>query len=103
LRREGRDGFDWDVLHVKGNDVDGTRQFFELAGVIEGTGDHLPDLGTGCIAALIQEYEAQSQWVARQCQHATELASPDDADPHARLASAGSGWASTWVVCCCRY
>ena len=97
--RDFCDGFDGHVLDVECDYVDFARQLRELAAVVECAVDDAAHLRAGRVRALVEEHEAQSERIARQRQHATELARTDDADPHVCGVRLGSGWASTPAVC----
>src|SRR5207249_3292012 len=68
--------------------------------VLEAPDVKLPHPARGSLGRGIQEPELQTERVAREGEHAAELAAAEDADPHA--GSRGSGASRTARVCSSR-
>src|SRR5690606_33022036 len=97
---DGGDRRDRHVLHIEGHHIYGCSQFLQRGCIVELATDQLANLRARRIATGVQEGETQAQGIARQGQHASQLARPDDADVHAGME--GSGCARTLAVCCAR-
>src|SRR6185437_3843031 len=86
------------VLPVEGHDLAAGQQPCQQTPVGEGAVQLRRHLPGGCLARGIQAQEIQPQRIARQCEHAAELAGAHDADGHERVGARGSGLPSTPAV-----
>ena len=74
--------FDWDILDVESDDILCSASAVSPLGSSKAPGNDLADLCSRRVGALVQEHEAQPERIAAQGQHASKLASTDDADLH---------------------
>src|SRR5262249_20649767 len=94
---------DRDVFPVEREHFAVARESCKVLRVRELALDLRRDLARRCVLGRIEEQEIEAQRIARQCEHAAELAGADDADGHERgTVLRGSGFFSTFAVCCSR-
>src|SRR6185437_9315720 len=84
-----------------GDDVQPLGKALQHVQVVETADDQVGQFFDRRFRCGIEEAEAQTQRVAGQGQHATQLTAAEDADLHAP--SRGSGCARTFCVCSSRY
>lgn len=91
------------VFEFVRDQVDIGGQPLETVRIVERTRDDRRNLAAGRIRAGVEKAELLCQRIAREGQHASELARTDDADLHvAMVGLRGSGWARTLSVCAAR-
>src|SRR5262245_10520561 len=93
--RQRAQGIDGNVLPVEREHLGLAREPRERLCIGEVTADLRRNLACGRLACRIEEQEIETERIARQSEHAAQLAGADDADGHAffpmALASAGRG------------
>ena len=76
---------DGNVLEFVGDEVDVSCQPLEAVRIVERTRDDRRDLAAGRIRAGVEKAELLRERIAREGQHASELARTDDADLHVEI------------------
>src|SRR5690606_38501355 len=89
------------VLPIEGHDPRAACEFAQQARIGELADQDRRDLATGGVGGAIEETEIESERIAREREHAAELACTDDADGHVGAAGPwprGSPFSSTLAV-----